>query len=83
MRNDSTSIIEAYARTIQGETRDDRLGNAYKKYAKDCLFAFNRLNSSKNQNNGVTTHGPVNPFPKILTMVRHAMSATAATPDAM
>ncbi len=82
MRNDSTSIIEAYARTIQGETRDDRLKNAYKKYTKDCLFAFNRLNSSRNEN-GITTHGPVNPFPNILTMVRHAMSATAATPDAM
>jgi len=82
LRNDSTSIIEAYSRTIQGETRDDRFVNAHDKYTKDCLFAFNRLNVSRNKKS-FTTHGPVNPFPKILTMVRHAMSATAATPDAM
>lgn len=83
LRDDSTNIITAFARTIQGSP-NAREKSALEHYFNNCFAAFNKCNVIRDQNGAILNVGtPANPLPKILTMARQAMAATAATPDAM
>ena len=41
LRDDSTSIITAYARTLQNASQEIRSQQAFTKFKQTCLFAFN------------------------------------------